>query len=124
MPPTLIFDYLSTLVLGKQAEALELKMRFVFTDAGLPASEQNLYVVLKNGVLHFKSNKPDEATTVTYTLAKSDLLLMIQNPAAPLPPGVQVQGDGALFGQLAAQFAKHNRLWNIVLPLDYDNSRH
>ena len=37
MPPTLIFDYFSTLVMGKQAEAMVLTMRFLFTDADLPA---------------------------------------------------------------------------------------
>ena len=121
MPPTLIFDYFSTLVMGKQAEAMALTMRFVFTDADLPSSEQNLYVALKNGVLHCKNNKPNETTAVTYTLTRSDLLRMLKNPSDL--SGVQVQGDGTLFAQLVGQFAQHNRLWNIVLPLTYDNRR-
>ena len=122
MPPTLIFDYFSTLVMGKQAEAMVLTMRFVFTDADLPSSEKNLYVVLKNGVLHCKNNKPNETTAVTYTLTKSDLLRMRKNPSDL--SGVQVQGDGTLFAQLVGQFAPQpKRQWNIVLPLSYDNSR-
>ena len=122
MPPTLIFDYFSTIVMGKQAEAMVLTMRFMFTDADLPSSEQDLYVVLKNGVLHCKNNKPNEATAVTYTLTRNDLLRMRKNPSDL--SGVQVQGDGSLFAQLVAQFAPQSeRLWNIVLPLSYDNRR-
>lgn len=38
--------------------------------------------------------------------------------------GVQVEGDGGVFAQLVAQFTPQpKRLWNIVLPLGYDNSR-
>jgi alkyl sulfatase BDS1-like metallo-beta-lactamase superfamily hydrolase len=121
MPPTLIFDYLSTLVKGKEAELLNLSMRFLFTDTNLPPSEQNLYVLLQNGVLHYKNNKPAEATDVTYTLSKNDLLRLFTGPTNLA--GIQVQGDGTLFAQLAAHFDKHDRLWNIVLPLGYDNSR-
>jgi len=121
MPPTLLFDYFSTLVMGKQAEAMDLAMRFKFTDAGLPATETDLYVRLKNGVLHCKNNKPDAPTGVTYTLTTTNLLALLKNPSDL--SGIQVEGDGTLFAQLAAQFEKHNRLWNIPLPLDYDNSR-
>lgn len=112
LPPTLIFDFFSTRIMGKKAEAVDLRMRFLFTDAGLPDSERNLYVTLKNGVLHCKTNKPDEPTAVTYTLTKADLLKMLANP------------PDATFAQFVAQFAAMpNRVWNIVLPLDYDNSR-
>jgi len=112
LPPSLIFEYFSTMIMGKQAEALDIRMRFLFTDPGLPASERNLYVELKNGVLHCKNNKPDEASGVTYSLTKMELLGMLRNP------------PDATFAALVAQFAPpHNRLWNIVLPLGYDNSR-
>ena len=111
LPPSLIFDFFSTLVLGKQAEGLELSMRFHFTDAGLPESERNLYVVLKNGVLHCKNNKPDEATSVSYTLTRLQLLGMLKEP------------PDATFAQFVGQLAQHKRSWNLVLPLDYDNSR-
>ena len=122
MPPTLIFDYFSSIIMGKQAEAIVLTMRFIFTDKDLPSSEQNLCVVLKNGVLHCKNNKPNEATAVTYTLTKNDLLRMRKNPSDL--SGVQVQGDGSVFAQLVAQFASQpERLWNIVLPLSYNNRR-
>jgi len=114
MPPMLLFDYLSTRIMGKQAEALELKMRFMFKDAGLPASESNLYVVLKNGVLHYKNNKPNEATTVTYSLTRLQLLHMLASPGPTDPT----------FDQFRAQLAPQpNRVWNIVLPLDYKNQR-
>lgn len=121
IPPTLLFDYFSTLVMGKQAEALDLRMRFLFTDADLPSSEKNLYVALKNGVLHFKNNKPNEAVFATYSLTRADLVWMLQHPTAPIPTSVQVSGDPTLFYQLIAQFAKHERRWNIVLPLGYVN---
>ena len=107
LPPTLMFDYLSTRVMGKQAEALELKMRFLFTDEGLPDSERNLYVVLKNGVLHCKNHKPNEATTVTYTLTRVDLLNMLAHP------------PDETFAKFVMQLApRPNPTWNIVLPLD------
>lgn len=111
MPPTLIFDFLSTRVMGKQAEALDLKMRFIFDEASLPDSERNLYVRLKNGVLHSKNNKPDMPTTVTYTITRSELLEMFLHP------------PDRIFGQFAKQLAlQPDRVWNIVLPLSYDNS--
>ena len=121
MPPTVLFDYFGTLVKGKQAETMVLAMRFLFTDPGLPPSEQNLYVLLKNGVLHCKNNKPNATTGVTYRLSTDDLLRLLRNPSDL--SGIQVSGDGTLFAQLVAQFDQHNRLWNIVLPLGYDNSR-
>ncbi len=121
MPPTLIFDYLSTLVKGKEAELLDLPMRFLFTDTNLPPAEQNLYVLLKNGVLHYKNNRPGLATDVTYTLSKNDLLRLLSGPTNLA--GIQVQGDGTLFAQLTAHFDTHNRLFNLPLPLGYDNSR-
>ncbi|MCL5281231.1 MAG: MBL fold metallo-hydrolase [Planctomycetes bacterium] len=122
MPPTLIFDYFSTLVMGKQAEAIVLTMRFLFTDVGLPSSEQDLYVVLKNGVLHCKNNQPDESTAVTYTLTTSDLLRMYEDPSDLT--GIKVEGDKTQFAQLVSHFARPpSRLWNIVLPLGYNNSR-
>jgi alkyl sulfatase BDS1-like metallo-beta-lactamase superfamily hydrolase len=112
MPPTLLFDYLSTRIMGKQAEGLELKMRFLFTDPGLPESEQNLYVVLKNGVLHCKNNKPNEAATVTYRVTRMDLLHMLAQP------------PDDTFYQFKMQLAPQaDRTWNIVLPLGYDNRR-
>ncbi len=37
--------------------------------------------------------------------------------------GVQVEGDATLFAQLAAYFDTPSRLWNMALPLGYDNSR-
>jgi hypothetical protein len=42
--------------------------------------------------------------------------------------GIEVQGNGYLFAQLVAHFdkpllTKENRLWNIVAPLDFDNTR-
>ncbi len=111
MPPTLLFDYLGTIVLGKQAEALDLRMRFLFTDEGLPESERNLYVVLKNGVLHCKNNKPNEATAVTYSLTRMEFLEMIKSP------------PDATFGQFVKTLSQHDRHWNIVLPLGYDNRR-
>jgi len=111
MPPTLLFDYLGTIVLGKQAEALDLRMRFLFTDEGLPESERNLYVVLKNGVLHCKNNKPNEATAVTYSLTRMEFLEMIKAP------------PDATFGQFVKTLSLHDRHWNIVLPLGYDNRR-
>jgi alkyl sulfatase BDS1-like metallo-beta-lactamase superfamily hydrolase len=121
MPPSLIFDYLGTIVKGKEAEALKLPMRFIFTDAELPAGETNLFVLLNNGVLLWWNDKPDEPADVTYTLTQTDLLALMQNPADL--SNIQVEGDGGLFAQLAAHFDTHNRLWNLVLPLDYDNSR-
>jgi alkyl sulfatase BDS1-like metallo-beta-lactamase superfamily hydrolase len=121
MLPTLIFDYYSTLVIGLQAESLELSMRFIFTDTDLPPSEKNLYVLLKNGVLHCKNNKPNEKTDVTYTLTKSAFLNLCKHPTDL--SNVQVAGDGTLLGRLVATFDKHDRLWNIPLPLSYDNSR-
>ena len=121
MPPTLIFDYLSTLVKGKEAELLNLSMRFIFTDTNLPPAEQNLYVVLQNGVLHYKNNKPGLGTGVTYTLSKNDLLRLLSDPTNLA--GIQVQGDGTLFAQLTAHFDKHDRLFNQSLPLGYNNSR-
>jgi alkyl sulfatase BDS1-like metallo-beta-lactamase superfamily hydrolase len=121
MPPTLIFDYFSTLVKGKQAEAVVLDMRFLFTDTNLPAADTNLYVQLKNGVLRCKNNKPGASTTVTYTLSRDDLLRLWKNPSDLT--GIQVQGDGTAFARLVEQFDTHNRYWNIVLPLGYDNSR-
>jgi alkyl sulfatase BDS1-like metallo-beta-lactamase superfamily hydrolase len=114
LPPTMIFDYLSTRIMGKQAEALEVKMRFIFTDAGLPDSERNLYVVLKNGVLHCKNNKPTESTSATYTLTRPELLNML---TAPNP-------IDATFDAFRAQLAPQpDPNWNIVLPLGYKNSR-
>lgn len=121
MPPTLIFDYFSTLVKGKQAEAMVLSMRFLFTDTDLPSSERNLYVLLKNGVLHCWNNKPQVNTAVTYTLSRNDLLNLLNHPTDF--SGIQVQGEGILFARLASQFEKYDRWWNIVLPLGYDNSR-
>ncbi len=121
MPPSLIFDYFSTLVKGKEAQDMELAMRFVFTDTDFPPSEQNLYVLLKNGVLHCWNNKPSATAGVTYTLTRDRLVTLYKNPTDL--SGIQVQGDGALFAQLAAKFDGHAGLWNIVLPLDYDNSR-
>ncbi len=121
MPPSLIFDYLSTLVKGKEAEHLTLAMRFIFTDSDLPATESNLYVLLRNGVLQSWSNKPDEPVGATYTLTRSRLLAWLNDPSDL--SGIQVAGDSSLFAQLVAQFDTHNRLWNLVLPADYDNSR-
>ncbi len=121
MPPSLIFDYLGTLVKGKEAENLTLAMRFIFTDSDLPAAEVNFYVLLHNGVLQSWNNKPDEPVGVTYILTRSRLLALLNNPSDL--SGIQVAGDGALFAQLVAQFDTHNRLWNLVLPADYDNSR-
>jgi alkyl sulfatase BDS1-like metallo-beta-lactamase superfamily hydrolase len=40
MPPTLIFDYFGTLVKVKQAEAMVLSMRFLFTEMDLSSSEK------------------------------------------------------------------------------------
>lgn len=111
MPPTLIFDYLGTLLKGKQAEALDVKMRFLFTDVGLPPSEQDLYVALKNGVLHCKNNKPNAPTMSTYTLTRPELLQMIKSP------------PDAIFAQVVTNLSQPERLWNIVLPLGYDNRR-
>jgi len=121
VPPTYIFDFFSTLVKGKQAESMVLPMRFIFTDPGLPSSEQNLYVLLKNGVLHCKNNKPTVTTGVTYTLTRTDLLRLLQDPTDL--SGIQVEGDGTLFAQLVSQFARHDPLWNIVLPLGRPNPR-
>ena len=121
MPPTVLFDYFGTLVKGKQAETMVLAMRFLLTDPGLPPAEQNLYVLLKNGVLHCKNNKPNATTGVTYRLSTDDLLRLLRNPSDL--SGIQVSGDATLFAQLVSQFDQHNRLWNIVLPLGYDNSR-
>jgi len=112
LPPTVLFDYLSTCIMGKQAEALDLKMRFRFTDTGLPESERNLYVELKNGVLHCKNNKPNEATAVSYRLTRQELLQMFKAP------------PDATFAQFVAQLAHQpERVWNLVLPLGYPNSR-
>jgi alkyl sulfatase BDS1-like metallo-beta-lactamase superfamily hydrolase len=112
LPPTLLFDFLSTRIMGKQAEDVELTMRFHFTDAGLPDTERNLYVALKNGVLHCKNNKPDEPTMVTYTITRTQLLQMLASP------------PDDTFAQLVAQIAPMpDRVWNIVLPLDHDNTR-
>jgi hypothetical protein len=72
-------------------------------------------------VLHFKSNKPDRHTGVTYTLSKNRFLQLIQDPSDL--SGIQVDGDGMTFARLVALFDRHNRIWNIVLPLSYDNSR-
>ena len=121
LPPTLLFDYFSTIVKGKEAEALELAMRFRFTDTNLPPTETDLFVQLQNGVLHCKNNKPDEPVGTTYTLSLNDMLRLFMNPTNW--SGIQVQGDPTAFAQLAAHFDHYNRLWNIVLPLGYDNSR-
>ncbi len=121
MTPRLIFDYLSTLIKGKDAEHLTLSMRFVFTDPDLPATETNLYVLLHNGVLHCWNDKPGEPAGATYTLTQARLLALLTAPSDL--SGITVEGDGTLFAQLAAQFDTVNRLWNLVLPLDYDNSR-
>ncbi len=121
MPPTLIFDYFSTLIKGKEAQDMLLTMRFLFTDTNLPPAERNIYVQLKNGVLRYKSNKPDEPVGTTYTLAQNDLLRLFVTPTNW--SGIQVAGDPTAFAQMAAYFDTHNRLWNIPLPLGYDNSR-
>lgn len=121
MTPSLIFDYLSTLIKGKEAEHVTLSMRFIFTDPDLSAADANLYVLLNNGVLHCWSNKPNEDAMATYTLTRSRLLELLDNPFDL--SGIQVEGDGTLFAQLIAHLDTYNRLWNIVLPKGYDNSR-
>jgi alkyl sulfatase BDS1-like metallo-beta-lactamase superfamily hydrolase len=121
IPPTLLFDYFGTLLKGKEAEALALAMRFRFTDTNLPPTETDLFVQLNNGVLHCKNNKPDEPVGTTYTLSVNDLLRLFMNPTNW--SSIQVQGDPTAFSQLAAHFDNYNRLWNIVLPLGYANSR-
>jgi len=120
MPPTLLFDYFSTLLKGKEAEHLELSMRFRFSDPDLPPSESDLYVLVKNGVLHFWSNKPDEAAATTYTLSKAAFLGLLQDPTDMTD--IEVEGDPLLFAQLYSYFDSRDRLWNISLPLGYDNS--
>ena len=112
MSPPLIFDFLSTQIMGKQAEGVDLTMRFIFVDPGLQEPERNLYVALKNGVLHCKTNKPGAPTSVTYKLTRMQFLQMLA-----VPPD-------ATFAQFKQQLStKRNRVWNIVLPLDYNNSR-
>lgn len=122
IPPTMLFDYFSTLIMGKLAENANLSMRFIFTDEDLPAPEQNLYVLLKHGVLHCKNNKPNESTMATYTLTKAEFIQLLQHPMQT--GNIQVQGDPTMFAKLLAYFTKRPpQDWNIVLPLWYDNTR-
>jgi len=88
----------------------------------LPEVEaKNLLVTLKNGVLHYKENKPDVLADFTLTISKQKFIEGLADRARfrEIVLGNDVKREGNIFKlrELFENVEKFDPNWNIVLPL-------
>ncbi|MEI7525428.1 MAG: alkyl sulfatase dimerization domain-containing protein [Mariniphaga sp.] len=110
-----IFDYISIAIDGEKAAGKDVSVRFIFPDVN-----KNLFVTLKNGVLHYKENKPDAAVDFKLTIPKQKFVEGIADPDKfrSIVFGKDVIRDGNVFKlkELLEDVEKFDPNWNIVTP--------
>ena len=110
-----IFDYISIAIDGEKADGKDVSVRFIFPDVN-----KNLFVKLKNGVLHYKENKPDAAVDFKLTIPKQKFIEGIADPDKfrSIVFGKDVIRDGNVFKlkELLEDVEKFDPNWNIVTP--------
>jgi len=110
-----IFDYISISIDGVKASGKDLSVRFIFPDEA-----KNLLVTLKNGVLHYKENKPDVLADFTLTISKQKFIEGLADRARfrEIVLGNDVKREGNIFKlrELFENVEKFDPNWNIVLP--------
>jgi alkyl sulfatase BDS1-like metallo-beta-lactamase superfamily hydrolase len=117
LTPEGIFEYFSILVDGEKATGNEFYFRFIF-----PELNKNVLVYLKNGVLHYSTNKPDVKTDFSITLPKEKLVALFAQTGNPLEilgsPDVKYSGSPFKLRDLADILEPFNLNWNVVLPVE------
>ena len=110
-----IFDYFSIAIDGEKAAGKNVSVRFIFPDVN-----KNLLVTLKNGVLHYKENKPDIPVDFTLTIPKQKFIEGIVDPEKfrSIVFGNDVLREGNVFKlrELLEDIEKFDPNWNIVTP--------
>ena len=110
-----IFDYISIAIDGVKAAGKDVTVRFIFPD-----ENKNLLVTLKNGVLHYKENKPDVPAEFTLTIPKHKFVEGLAEPDKfrSIVFGKDVERAGNVFKlrELLEDVEKFDPNWNIVTP--------
>jgi alkyl sulfatase BDS1-like metallo-beta-lactamase superfamily hydrolase len=113
-----IFDYLSIAIDGSKAAGKEASVRFIFSDIN-----KNIYVYLKNGVLHYKENKADAVADFTLTITKAKFIEGIAdaNKFREIVLSDEVKRDGNIFKlkTLFEDIEKFDPNWSIVTPINH-----
>ena len=111
-----LFDYLSVALNGKKAEGKDIAIRFIFPDVN-----KNLLVNVKNGVLHYATNKPNVEAELTLTIPKKTLLEGFANPdllrtKILSKDGISYEGNIFLLKEFFELIEVPKPNWNIVTP--------
>jgi alkyl sulfatase BDS1-like metallo-beta-lactamase superfamily hydrolase len=110
-----IFDYISISIDGVKAAGKEVTVRFIFPDIN-----KNLLVYLKNGVLHYKENKPGEKSDLTLTIPKQKFIEGLVEPSKfkEILFSDDVKREGNIFKlkELLENTERFDPNWGIVTP--------
>ncbi|MBS4168132.1 alkyl sulfatase dimerization domain-containing protein [Parachlamydia sp. AcF125] len=117
MPIENFFDYLSIKLNGLKAAENPMSINFE-----LPDQDKKYFIQIKNGVLHYFSNKNQDAADLSITINRKDLdsLIIGKTTIDGLTKAgkLSIKGEKGNFQRFLSLFDKFNPWFNLVEPIN------
>lgn len=108
MTTEMILDYISLCTDGIEAQDDDVEFNLCITD-----TNENFYVMRRNGVLLYYEGMINEEASTTITCTRMQLIGYIMQADVP---ALVIEGDETVLDKLIAHMKERNKYFNIIEP--------